>query len=221
MYEPYIPARDANALLWMNAFSSGISADPAKFELSEADAETISQAVSEFQEALAVATNEATRTKGTVNTKDTKRNAAETLCRHYAVQIKHNAGISDASKLDIGIRPVNNDRSPIFCPQTSPILSIIAATPGAHTLRYSDSFTPDSAKRPFGAAALQLFGYIGDEVTDNVSLAHLIDTATRNPVVAVFQPEDDGKMITYFGKWIGRRGDTGPWSLGVSMRIAA
>lgn len=217
----YIPDRDADALLWMLAFSSGIAADPAKFELSEADAEAISQAVSEYQEALAVATNKATRTEETVNVKDTKRNAAKTLCRHYAIEIKFNSGISDAEKIAIGVRPVNTDRSPIFCPQTSPILSIIAATPGAHTLRYSDSFTPDSAKRPFGAAALQIFGYIGDEVTDNENLAHLIDTATRNPVVAVFQPEDDGKMITYFGRWIGRRGDTGPWSLGVSMRIAA
>jgi hypothetical protein len=217
----YIPDRDADALLWMNAFSSGISADPAKFELSEADAEAISQAVSEYQEALAVATNKATRTEETVNVKDTKRNAAKTLCRHYAIDIKFNSGISDAEKIAIGVRPVNTDRSPVFCPQTSPILSIIAATPGAHTLRYSDSFTPDSAKRPFGAAALQIFAYIGDEITDNENLAHLIDTATRNPVVAVFQPEDDGKMITYFGRWIGRRGDTGPWSLGVSMRIAA
>lgn len=221
MYDSFIPRRDANALQWMIAFSTGISQNPALYELTEADSESIAQAVQEFQQALAVSTFKATRTEETVNQKNIKRNAATDLCRNYAIGIKYNEGIDDSSKIAIGVRPVNTDRDPIFCPQTSPIVNIIAATPGAHTLRYSDSFTPDSAKKPFGAVALQLFGYIGDEVTDNENLAKLLDTATRNPVVTAFDPDDDGKMITYFGRWIGRRGDTGPWSLGVSMRIAA
>jgi hypothetical protein len=36
-----------------------------------------------------------------------------------------------------------------------------------------------------------------------------------------FQPEHDGKVATYFACWSGRRGETGPWSASVSMRIAA
>ena len=32
---------------------------------------------------------------------------------------------------------------------------------------------------------------------------------------------DAGRCATYFARWAGRRGDTGPWSLGQSMRIVA
>lgn len=46
---------------------------------------------------------------------------------------------------------MNPNREPIECPQTCPLLNVIAATPGAQTLRYADSMTPDSPAKPFGA----------------------------------------------------------------------
>jgi hypothetical protein len=44
---------------------------------------------------------------------------------------------------------------------------------------------------------------------------------TKNPVAVGFAGTDDGKMATYFARWASPRGDVGPWSLPVSMRIAA
>ena len=43
----------------------------------------------------------------------------------------------------------------------------------------------------------------------------------KNPVAVGFDPADDGKVATYFARRASRRGDVGPWSLPVSMRIAA
>lgn len=221
MSDSFIPRRDSDALIWFRAFADGIQAEPATFELTPADATTLVDAVDAFQAALIVAGNPATRTQGTVNTKDTARNAAEAVCRQYAIQIKHNAGIDDAKKIDIGVRPLNEDREPIFCPETSPLLNVICATPGAQTVRYADSMTPDSAAKPFGAIGLQLFVAVEEGPIADADDASFHGVYTKNPVGVLFAEADDGKMATYFARWAGRRGDVGPWSVPVSMRIAA
>ena len=221
MSESFIPRSDADALVWMLAFSGGISSSPGTYELTAADAATIAAAVSAFQIALLIAEAPLTRTPGNINAKDTRRNAAEALCRQYAIQIKYNNGITDQAKIDIGVRPVNESREPIYCPQTSPLVNVTAATPGSHTVHFADSLEPNIKRKPFGAAALQVYVFIGDAPTINEDEARFIGLYTKNPVVVGFQPEDDGKMATYFARWSGKRGDMGPFSLPVSMRIAA
>lgn len=221
MTTSYIPTRDADALLWMQTFSNGINSNFATYELTAADALAISDAVDAFALALPIAEDPATRTPVNINLKDNARNAAEQICRQYVQLIKYNAGISDAAKIAIGVRPVNNSRDPIFAPTTSPLLNVIAATPGAHTLRFADSKTPDSAKKPFGAANLQLFIAVADAPIADADDAMFHGIYTKNPVGVLFAQEDDGKMATYFGRWAGRRGDVSPWSVPVSLRIAA
>lgn len=221
MADSFIPRPDHQALAWMSAFSTVLSSSPETFLISQADADSIEAAVLSFAAALAVTDVVQTRTQGTVNAKDTARNAAESLCRQYAVQIKYNNGISDQSKIEAGVRPVNESRTPIFCPQTSPLVNVTAATPGSHTLRYADSFEPDKKAKPAGAVAIALYAYIGEGPTVNEDEAEFMGLYTKNPIVVAFQPDDDGKMATYFTRWSGKRGDMGPYSLAVSMRIAA
>src|SRR5688572_5553883 len=129
MPESYIPAEDALFSLWAQAFANGISANPALYMLTAAQAASILTAVNDFVDALLVASTESTRTKPTIIAKDNARSIAETLCRQYAGLIKPNTGISDEDKVAIGVRPINPDREPIECPQTSPLLSILGNTP--------------------------------------------------------------------------------------------
>lgn len=221
MGNSYIPAQEANALEWMQTFAAGISANVNTYMLSNADATAITNAVEAFATARAVAIDPVTRSPVNVNLKDTARNSAEQICRQYATVIKYNAGISDADKIAIGVRPVNHSREPIPPPTSSPLLNVLGATPGSQTVRYADTNTPDSAAKPFNAACLQLFVAIGAEPVFNADTAQFYGTFTRNPVAVGFAEEDDGKVATFFGRWATRKGEVGPWSLPVSMRIAA
>jgi hypothetical protein len=219
----FIPSQDPQALIWMQTFSAGISANPSLYLLTAPDAATIAAAVHEFDLALAESSDPATRTAVTVAQKDDSRTAAEAVCRQFAILIKFNAGISDPDKIAIGVRPVNPSREPIECPQTSPLLNVIAATPGVQTLRYADSTTPDSPAKPFGASELQLFVAVappGTPITDPEA-ARFYGKFTRNPIGVDFEAADNGKQATYFARWASRRGETGPWSLPVTMAIAA
>ena len=221
MADDYIPPSDAGARDWMNTFAAGISASPATYGLSPADAGAIQAAVDAYNAAYQVAVDPATRTSVTVNEKDTARNATEQICRQYALLIKHDAGVTDADKLAIGVRPVNPQRRPIACPRTSPILAVIAATPGVHTLRYSDSMTPDRPAKPFGASELQLFVFVGEAVATDPAEAKFAGKFTKNPVSISFGPADNRRQATYFARWASRRGEVGPWSASASLAIAA
>lgn len=218
---PPFPPKDADALGYMQSMSNGITLSPSTYQLSSSDASAIALAVQEFADARAIAINPATRTAGSVLTKDQKRVSAEQICRQYAILIKYNAGISDAAKVDIGIAPPNPVRNPVTAPGTNPLLNVIAATPGTHTVRYADSMTPASKSKPIGVMQLQLFVHVADEPTLNADEALLHGCYTRNPVAVGFSQDDDGKLATYFARWITRKGEIGPWSLPVTMRIAA
>ena len=217
----YIPTQEAEALGWMQTFASGIQANFATYGLVLADSNTISNAVNLFAAARAIAIDPAQRTPVALNEKDEARNDAEVICRQYAQQIKLNAGVSDSDKIAIGIRPINEDRSPRPVPDSSPLLNVLGATPGSQTVRFSDSATPDSAAKPLGAECIQLFVAIKDAATVNEDDGQFYGAFSRNPIAVGFAPEDDGKMATYFARWANNRGEVGPWSLAVSMRIAA
>jgi len=221
MSHSYIPAEDGPALTWFKMFANGISANSGLYMLTNTDAAAISAAVSAFETAYFAANDKSTRTEAAVSLKNQTRNSAEQICRQYAMTIKINAGISDQAKIDIGVRPENNSREPINVPQTSPLINVLGNTPGTQTLRYSDSTTPDSAAKPFGAIQLQLFVAIEDVPTVNADDAAYYGAFTKNPIPVVFAEADDGKVASYFARWVGRRGDHGPWSQPVSMRIAA
>ena len=216
-----IPANESGALTWMLNFADGLVQDPAKYMISSADADAVNQAVQLFNTNRTIALDPATRTAVTVAAKDDSRTAAEQICRAYAKLIKYNSGISDPDKIAIGVTPENNSRQPIPCPQTSPLLSIIAATPGVQTVRFSDSMTPDARKKPFGASEIQIFVAVDDAAVTDPQAAEFLGKFTKNPISVPFSSQQNGKQATYFARWASRRGDTGPWSLPVSMVIAA
>lgn len=219
--DEYMPAEDAQFRTFVESFSAGISSNPGSYMLSAAQAASIASVVANFVAALAVSSAEATRTKATIAQKDDARAICETLCRQYAMLIKDNGGIADADKIAIGVRPVNPDRSPIECPQTAPLLNILGNTPGVQMLRYADMATPDSRAKPFGASELQLFVVKGTVENAPLADARFYGKFTRNPIEVLFDEADDGKIATYYGRWASVRGEVGPWSLPVSMRIAA
>lgn len=217
----YIPPTDEGFRTWAEHFASHLSADPATYMLTPPQAASVQAVVDDYVAKLSVATDEATRTKASIILKDDAKEVATQLCRQYAMLIKENSGISDDDKVNIGVRPINPNREPIDPPTTFPLLSILGNTPGCQTLRYSDSYTPDSAAKPFGATGMQLYVAVTDAEAAPLSEALFQGMHTRNPVAVEFSEPDDGKVATYYARWINAKGEHGPWSLPVSMRIAA
>lgn len=217
---PYIPTREADALQWMKNFAAQLSAAPATYQVSGPDAANISAAVAAFEAAYDAAKEPSGQNPVTIVTKDETRRVAEELCRQFAILIKYNAGITSADKIEAGIRPVNTSRQPIHVPATSPLLNIVGATPGSQTLKFRDAMNPEARGKPFGAETIQIFVAVG-ETEGPVEGARFLGAYKRNPIGVAFTEVEDGKIATYYARWAGGNGDTGPWSNPVTMRIAA
>lgn len=218
---PYIPASDSGFLEWATNFRDRVAADAGLYGLNAADSSAITTVVDDFETKYTLASQPITRTKQRISDKDVARITAETLLRQYAIDVKYNSGVTDGDKENLGVRPVNTNRTPITVPMTSPILSIIANTPGSQTVRYSDSLTPDSRAKPFGASELQLYRAVTDSENVTFADAEFYGKFTRNPIGVEFSMDDNQKVATYWARWASKKGEVGPWSLPISMAIAA
>lgn len=218
---PYIPRSNHGFALFITAFSQGIAANPAKYGCTQADVNVLLQQMQLYLDADRIATTDRTRTKITVAERDSIRASIEPFYRAFAQRIKYNEGISDPDKINIGVRPRNSAQSQRVAPSSSPMVMIYAAGNGTHTLRYHDSMTPTSKAKPFGAVCMQLFMDKTDG-TRQPSLEHaqFIGTYTKSLFGVEHDPKDAGQLATYWARWAGPRGDTGPWSFPVSFTIA-
>jgi hypothetical protein len=218
----YIPDRDEDARAWFVTFIFVLSQNKALYQVSDADCVAIQAAVDAYTAALAALNVPGGRTPLATDLKTETRAAAEQICRQYAQMIRLNAGISDQAKLNLQINLVNNSRVPLPDPTSYPVLNIVGSMNGSMTLEYSDSLEPDKKKRPVGAARLELFVAIAAGPVTDPAEAKYLGSFTRQPIGVPFAHADNGKTATFFARWAGTRsGVCGPWSVPVSMTIAA
>jgi hypothetical protein len=218
---PYIPPRDSDLVPWATNFRTLIVAAPATYGLVAADGVAITAVVDPYLAAQVLVDNPATRTPVTIADKNNKKQAMLVVLRAYASTIRINAGVTDADKLALGLNLPNNNPSPIPAPTSSPIVTIIGATPSQLTLRYADENTPASRRKPQGVTALQLFVGVSTIALNDPDLTAFDSLVTKQPVAVTFDPTDAGKVATMFGRWSTRTGLVGPFSLPATFIIPA
>lgn len=216
----YIPAQDALFLAWLDNFDDITSVDFATLGLSAGQATDITTVRTDFDAAYALATNPATRTPVTVAAKDTSRATAEAVVRPLAQFIRNNPDVSDGDKIALGLTVPDVDPTPIPPPTTFPLLDMLNATPGVHKMQYRDSDTPTTKAKPYGAMQMELYRAIGTVAAPDPTTAVFVGLVTKSPTMIDQNPDDAGKIATYFGRWVTRTGLTGPWSSGVSLTVA-
>ena len=155
--------KESELVLQLQAFAGGISADPGLYLLGTPDALTIQTAVDLFLAARVVANTPATRNVGTIDEKEARKASALGVCRGFYRQIQNSSGISNEAKLLIGVLPLNPTRTRRDCPNTSPVVAVIASTPGAQTTEFRDSMDLASKAKPAGATMCQLFVEVSEE----------------------------------------------------------
>ena len=189
--------------------AQAVGEDTARYFLDDQEATLLARRAGEFAAALSRATDNAARTMPVVREKEQARRVAERLCRRVCSRVKQDDRVSDSDKIAVGVRPPAGGRGATpGPPATMPLLRVIAATPGRHTLAYADAATPTRKAMPRGAACLHLD--LGDGCTADVNEARFYRSFTRTPLTVELAPGDGGKAATYFARWATRRGEVGP-----------
>lgn len=223
----YMGTTDAEQVTWLEVFFAALDAAPATYQVDAAELVTLGALVSATTASFAIggttgrfANNVATYTPVTAAAFAVDIAASKGLAAAMAMLIRQNPGITDPEKIAAGVRPVNANRIPVPTPVTLPLLSILFAAPGTHTLEFADSATPALKAKPFGSIGMLLFVHVAAAAVMDPLLASYLLTAPKNPVFASFAIGDNGMIATYFARWITKKGLMGPFSAPVAMTIA-
>lgn len=220
MTTPYIPPKDVDFLAWLDNFDDLVAVNFAAYGLTAPEAASITNVRTDYDSAFAAATNPVTRTPVTVAAKDTAKAIALATVRPLAQKIRDNSAVTDEQRVELGLTVPDTSPTPVPAPVTFPLLDILRATPGQHWLQYRDSDTPTTKAKPEGADGMELWLVVGDLPVVDVEGAQYVGSVTKCPVAVTLEVGDNGKIATYFGRWVTRRGLAGPWSSPVSMTIA-
>lgn len=223
MANPYIPPRDADFDAWLINFATLIAVDPTDYGLIAGDATAISAVKNAWVAAYATAINPSTRTSATIASKDAARATAEQTVRPYAIRIRNNAAVSDALKIGVGVTIPSTPPVPIPAPTDAPALSIVRAIPLEMTLGYKTAGAIGKAK-PFGAIGIELWRSVGTVPAVDPAQCAFQLTATKSPTRQAFLPADQGKIVTFFSRFVTRSGpqgiaQTGPWSAPLTLVV--
>ena len=211
MATDYIPKGDTQFMVWLTNFSTLITATPTAYGLNAGNATTLAALLSAYSDALMVAKSDA-RGPAATTVKDTARANAEAYARELATMIQANKSVTNAQKAELRITIRKTTKTPIGANTTAPLLSFITAGALTHTLRYADSTTPDSRRRPFGAAALKLSWWIVPTGTTPSGPANYVENFSSVPINIEFESADIGKTCIYSAKWVTATGLVGPVS---------
>lgn len=221
MSSDFIPSRDAELQAWLLNFKTLIAATPAAYGLVAGDATVITNSYVAWNAAYVAATNPATRTHVTIAAKDAQKILTIDVVRTYSATIRANGAVTDSLKLGLGLNVHDTIPTPVPPPTTYPLLTINGAGPGMQDLRAADQATPTRRAKPHGSAGLLVFRTVGTTAASDPTNAPFLGFVTKAEFVSSFTSADDGKIATYFARWTNAKGEVGPWSAPVSMRIAA
>jgi hypothetical protein len=222
-YPPYIPPKDADFATWLLNFSTLLTATPTDYGLEAADAVAVDAVNTTFQAAYTASQDPATRTAPTVAAKDVARASAEAVVRPYAVQISKNSAVTDANKSGIGVTIPSLVPTPIAAPTVAPVLALESATIQAMRLGYKAAGASGKSK-PFGAIGVEIFRSVGTVAATDPAQAKYNGTVTKSPFRQSFLAEDQGKVCTYFARFVTRSGpdgqaQVGPWSAALNVHV--
>jgi hypothetical protein len=216
----YLPARDEDLRSWGENFVARLAADPGRYGVYENQITTVRDALEGFSDALTAATAPGTRTQVTVTRKDGERAAFVAAARTLAMLIKGHGGVSGPDKTALGLRPPGTPLTKVLRPSSAPVLRVIGATPGEHTVRYADASTSGTRAKPAGVLQLILFAAVEDGPVTDFRRARFVGAYTRQPFAVAYEATEAGQTATYWGRWNTRTALLGPLSAPVSFTIA-
>jgi len=217
----WLPQNDSGFDGFYFNFKTLIVTTPANYGLVAADGTALNADFTAWHAAYLAASNPSTRNTTTVATKNTQKGVSMSLVRGYAAQIRANRAVSEALKMGLGLHIPDTTPTPVPAPSTYPLLTIGSFNLGTLRLTAADQLTPDKKARPTGTAGMLLFSTIGETPATEPTDVDFNAFLTRPKFATPMDPADNNKFVTFFGRWTNGKGELGPWSPPVSIRIAA
>jgi hypothetical protein len=223
----YLPTKQSDLAFWARSFSEQISADPAVFGVSPADAVILSTRVVAFRNTLAIATRPSTSTRPAVAAKDDARERMTQTIRSVGRIVRANPDMTTGMLISLGLigGAPRARRHPVL--QQQPVLGITRFQSRAVILRLHDVSTPTRRAKPVDVAGAILFTHVAQDGDDAnvapppVEQWRFCGIACRHQFRVEYSQDDVGKRAWIKAAWFTRTGEIGDYSNAVSATIAA
>jgi hypothetical protein len=216
----YLPTKDKALEEWVITFMTNLYALLARFGFPYATYENLQILRNAFSTKLTAADNPMTRTRGTVQAKNTARKALEQALRQAIQQwLTHNPAVTDEDRDNLGLPVYKSGRTPSPLATTYPDFDVDSSMIRRLTIHFYDQGSKKSKAKPAGQHGAEIRWAILD--TPPVDVKELIHSSfdTRTPFTLEFEGHERGKTVYFCLCWENTRGEKGPWSEVVSAII--
>lgn len=217
------PTKDGELDDFATNASTIISGAPTVIGLTASQATTLAGLVADFHSRRLAVADPATKTRVTVEARDTSKAALLLYLRQILRIINFFPGTSNAQRASLGmnIPPAEHARRPR--PTTQPIVNVAGTGGGEALLRVRDELAPDRVAKPVNvASALISFVVTDADAPQPAFPANTFNAvATRTNYTLTLPSDSVGKRVWVQACWANETGLAGPPSVVTSALIAA
>lgn len=215
MSTDYLPPKDKDFQYWVIVFLNYLFNALQRLGFPNEVYNTLAGMRDDFGGKLDVAENPATRTKLTVQAKNTVRTALKAAIRQAVNEyLTHNHAVTDEDRDGLGIPIHKTTRTPSPKATTYPVGKADTSMLRRVTIHFADQHaTEETAKaKPAGQHGVEILWAIRD--MPPALLKELTNSSfdTHTPFTLEFEEDERGKTIYFCLCWENTRGEKGPWS---------
>ncbi|MDP4270369.1 MAG: hypothetical protein Q8909_09615 [Bacteroidota bacterium] len=130
----------------------------------------------------------------------------------YNKDILNNDAIPAESKEALHVHYIGGGGSRTSsAPTTTPIVNLSAEEISVLHVNYADSATPSSHSKPDGVAFCEIWYKLDSPAPVTPDDCDKYCNISRSHDKIVFTPDQRGKVISGFARWVSKTGKTGPW----------
>lgn len=207
----FLPQADAELLAWSTNFRTMITAAPATFGLTAAQATEYATTQEAYASAFQVAKDPSTRTRPTIAAKDAAKTDLQTASRLLAKIVEGTAAVTDAQKLSLGLT-VRKSPTPRPAPEGAPIVEVMLVSGRTIKIRLHGD-EPSRRGRPIDVAGASLFSFVGENPSeDPADWKFEGSTAKMTYDIEMAASVAPGSRVWVSAFWFNAKSEPGPMS---------
>ena len=222
---PFPPTADLSLKQAAQNFIGIAAASPTAVNLTLAIVNDLSSKETDYTNDLTAALDPSTRTKVTINKKNASKKLLVAALRAAARLVNAGPAVTDDQRVALGIDPRDREPTPAGPPNSFPLTTLEPLGGARNKMRLADSNTPTRRARPKHVIGAEVrFAVIdaGAPLPAPESAAWTRSMIVTKAISEVDNPEADaGKTLVCQSRWLGTKGQVGPWGPLESGTIAA
>lgn len=183
----FIPPSNEGFQTWLRDFVAGITSQSASLGLTTQQLDNMGEYAGAFQASFALTSNAATRTSITIEQRRQKRDVAESYARELARIINAHPGVTNKTRLLLGLTPRKSESTPSSVPDCSPEVFLVAMR--GHTMDIELRDADGRCRWPDGVRGATVLTRVGPTVALDPEAYTLQGNTTRTRVSVDF-PRD-------------------------------